>query len=139
MQRTRIILLTLLLSMSASSAPALAQTPDVTVRPSRPTLQLNDAAKAAMDAQQEAWNRNARRALSSVCSGCTGGASSKVARTPLLLREDPEYTEAEPEGLGEASVASRPKRLTRAMPAPILFAGVRFTEAEWPVSFSTAP
>lgn len=139
MLRTWTFLLTVLLSVFVSSAPALAQAPDMTVRPSRPANALNEAAVAAMDAQQEGWNRKARRALSSVCSGCTGGGSSKGVRTPLLLREDPEYTEAEPEGLDEPPVASRPKRPRRATPAPILFAGVRFTEAEWPVSFANAP
>jgi hypothetical protein len=89
-----------------------------------------------MDAQQDAWNRKARRALTSVCPGCSGAANRAVP-TPFFLREEPEYSLAEAaDGPNEPTSAPIRPKAARRRPVQLLASGVRFTEAEWPVSFS---
>jgi hypothetical protein len=53
-----------------------------------PTPQSEDsaAARRSHEAQQERWNAQARRAMGTICRGCTGQSRS---RTPMFLGEDP--------------------------------------------------
>src|SRR4051812_1200770 len=120
--RTDVILLAALIGCAVAATRAASETADLTVRPSPPSIESNEAARRAMDLLQDRWSRISNRAIASVCSHCRDARANRPIRTPFLLGDKPAFDD---DGGQEPQVI--PVRKRNHVTRTFLLPGIRLT------------